>query len=333
MGHADSQDQKSRFKRMMGAGSPRLRSVVVAAGIIGVVAAPVGVAATGDTFKEGVRNGTATKETQIISSAKSTTAKTGGYATRQSNLSSTGGGAVYGCRTGTGGSAANPPQNPCVRANNLEQGYAFEFNATKGPVVGLITASGNGGDAVKPFVTNATGVATGLNADRVDGANAADIVNASTAAAAADATKKADAAKAGATDRWVTIGPAGTIIRQSGGFKLINCYQANGNCYIDAGSDVTNSAVSSEIVVTNGGNDAGTAGQLTGDIASSPCALTTVACAPAGAEAPNVFVVTPRNSDGSAVGSGPDGIAGNGDDVAEANYTFTATVNAAPNAP
>ena len=52
-----------------GDGSPRLRSVVVAAGIIAVVAAPVGVAATGDALKEGVRNGTATKETQIISSA------------------------------------------------------------------------------------------------------------------------------------------------------------------------------------------------------------------------------------------------------------------------
>ena len=249
MGHANSQDQKSagRFKSMMTTGSPRLRSVVVAAALIGVVAAPVGVAATGDTLKEGVRNGTATKETQIISSAPSTTGLTGGYATRQSNLSSTGGGAVYGCRTGQGGSAANPPQNPCVRANNLEQGYAFEFNATKGPVVGLITASGPGGDNVKPFITNATGVATGLNADRVDGPNAADIAKAAADAAAADATKKADAAK----NRWVPLDPGRRrSCNPSGGFTLVNCYQANANCYIDAGTDVTNTAISSEIVDT-----------------------------------------------------------------------------------
>ena len=116
------------------------------------------------------------QETQIISNIASTTRTTGGYSTRQSNLSTSGGGAVYGCRSAAGGSAATPsPQNPCIRANNLSTGYAFEFNASDGAVVGLISA-GAGGDAKKPFVTNATGVATGLNADRVDGLDAAQIV-------------------------------------------------------------------------------------------------------------------------------------------------------------
>lgn len=304
MGHADSQDQKSRFKRMMGAGSPRLRSVVVAAGIIGVVAAPVGVAATGDTLKEGVRNGTATKETQIISSAKSSTAKTGGYATRQSNLSSTGGGAVYGCRTGTGGSAANPPQNPCVRANNLEQGYAFEFNATKGPVVGLISASGNGGDAVKPFITNATGVATGLNADRVDGANASDLVAASvdaaTKAAATDATAKANGAKS----RFVLINEAGAIEEQSGGFTVTS-FGANANVYINAGSSLVNKGLNATVAIQNrvgneGAADLGPENSFNGQIAAARCNTAAVACAPEGTNNDNTLVVRATDADGAA---------------------------------
>ncbi len=294
---------------------PRMRQVVVAAGVIGVIAAPVGMAATGNGLREGVRNGTASQETQIIGNFGATSGSTGGYVTRQSNLSSSGGGAVYGCRSGAGGSAATPPQNPCVRANNLDKGFAFEFNATSGNVVGLITASGTGGDAVKPFTTNATGVATGLNADRVDGQNAADIQKAATDAAAADATAKADNAK----ERWVLIGSDGKIVKQSGGFSLINCYQANANCYIDAGSDVTNRAITTEIVTTNGTSDAGTPTQLTGDSSAAPCGLDFVACAPTGAENANVFVVTPRNSDGTAVDTA------NG----QKNYFFYAKVSAA----
>jgi hypothetical protein len=56
----------------------------------------------------------------------------------------------------------------------LSTGLAFEF-ASDGTTGGAITV-GNGGDAAKPFTTNATGVASGLNADRVDGKDASDIV-------------------------------------------------------------------------------------------------------------------------------------------------------------
>jgi hypothetical protein len=128
MGQADGQGTKDK-----GRGGPRMRQVIVAAGIIGAVAAPMGVAATGQALREGVRNGTATQETEIISRNGATTGLKGGYSTRQSNLSSSGGGAIYGCRSDAGSSAANPPQNPCLRANNLRRGKAFEFNATNGP--------------------------------------------------------------------------------------------------------------------------------------------------------------------------------------------------------
>lgn len=97
-------------------------------------------------------------ETQIIAANDT-------YGTRQSNKGN-GGGAIYGCRAATGA-------EPCIRSNNLEKGRAFEFS-TGGGEAGRIEAVG--GDNAKPFTTNATGVADGLNADRVDGKNASDIV-------------------------------------------------------------------------------------------------------------------------------------------------------------
>src|SRR3954453_5969278 len=97
------------------------------------------------------------KETQIISDATT-------YGTRQSNIrNGDGGGAIYGCRSATG-------HEPCIRSNNLNTGRAFEF-ATDGKEAGRITTKDATG---APFTTNATGVATGLNADRVDGKEATD---------------------------------------------------------------------------------------------------------------------------------------------------------------
>ena len=97
------------------------------------------------------------KETQIISDAPT-------YGTRQSNIrNGDGGGAIYGCRSATG-------NEPCIRANNLNTGRAFEF-ATDGNEGGRITTKDAAG---APFTTNATGVATGLNADRVDSHDASD---------------------------------------------------------------------------------------------------------------------------------------------------------------
>jgi hypothetical protein len=106
------------------------------------------------------------RETEII-------ANTSSYGTRQSNKSGNGGGAVYGCRSGAGGTPRN--NEPCVRANNLSQGLAFEF-AFEGAVGGTIDSRVPGATR-KPFTTNATGVATGLNADQVDGKSATEIVN------------------------------------------------------------------------------------------------------------------------------------------------------------
>ena len=141
------------------------------------VSATAAIAAAGDPIRSEVRNGTTAKETEIIGAFNATTGTKGGYVTRQSNTQTgakAGGGAIYGCRGAAGGSASGSA--PCLRASNLAAGFAFEF-AGEGDVVGQISV-GDGKTAnskAKPFTTNATGVATGLNADQVDGKSASDI--------------------------------------------------------------------------------------------------------------------------------------------------------------
>jgi hypothetical protein len=101
-----------------------------------------------------------TSETEIIANNST-------FGTRQSNKGS-GGGAIYGCRsTGTGPT--------CLRASNINGGQAFSFSTT-GATAGSITVGNTTG---APFTTNAKGVATGLNADQVDGKSASDFASAS----------------------------------------------------------------------------------------------------------------------------------------------------------
>ena len=147
------------------------RLLLAATVLAALVIAPFAIAAgEGKPVRSGVRNPSPdaskalTRETEII-------ANTATYGTRQSNKSDNGGGAVYGCRSGAGGSAAD--NEPCIRAVNLAGGLAFEFESASGEA-GRIEV-GNGGDGTRPFTTNATGTATGLNADRVDGFEAAQL--------------------------------------------------------------------------------------------------------------------------------------------------------------
>lgn len=137
------------------------RYVVLSALVLALLVSPFAIGATGSTLKEGKRNptsGSAKRETQVISSSKT-------YGTRQSNIGNgNGGGAIYGCRS-------KPGREPCIRSNNLNTGRAFEFE-TDGAEAGRIEVKAAGG---KPLTTNATGVATGFNADKVDNIDAARI--------------------------------------------------------------------------------------------------------------------------------------------------------------
>jgi hypothetical protein len=151
--------------------SPQSRGpwILASALLVALLVAPfAGAFGEGNVVKGGARNPSPdarrayTKETQIIANVNT-------YGTRQSNKSNNGGGAVYGCRSGAGGTAKG--NEPCVRASNLAAGRAFEFNSNSGTEVGQIS----GPATAAPFTTTATGVATGLNADKVDGKDATDL--------------------------------------------------------------------------------------------------------------------------------------------------------------
>jgi hypothetical protein len=149
--------------------------ILASALLVALMVAPfAGAFGEGNSVRGGARNPSPdarrayTKETEIIANVST-------YGTRQSNKSNNGGGAVYGCRSGAGGT---PKANePCVRASNLTTGRAFEFNSNNGTEVGAIT----GPATAAPFTTTAKGVATGLNADQVDGKSADEITAAAQA--------------------------------------------------------------------------------------------------------------------------------------------------------
>jgi hypothetical protein len=149
--------------------------ILASALLVALLVAPLaGAFGEGNSVRGGARNPSSdarrayTKETEIIANVNT-------YGTRQSNKSNNGGGAVYGCRSAAGGTPKG--NEPCVRASNLADGRAFEFNANGGTEVGAIT----GPATAAPFTTTAKGVATGLNADQVDGKSADEITAAAQA--------------------------------------------------------------------------------------------------------------------------------------------------------
>jgi hypothetical protein len=178
--------------------------ILAAALLVALLVAPfAGAFGEGSTVKGGARNPSPdsrrayTKETEVI-------ANVGTYGTRQSNKSTNGGGAVYGCRSGAGGTPKG--NEPCVRASNLAAGRAFEFNSNTGTEVGSIT----GPATAAPFTTTAKGVATGLNADQVDGKSADEIVAAAQALSKFGVVAADGALAAGARGAKTVAHTAGT---------------------------------------------------------------------------------------------------------------------------
>jgi hypothetical protein len=159
--------------------------VVVSAVVLGLLISSFAVASgEGKSLLGGKRN-PGSNESSALSKETEIIANTGTYGTRQSNKSDNGGGAIYGCRSKAGGSEKG--FEPCIRANNLVDGRAFEFESN-GPEVGRIVNENVNG---APFTTNAKGVATGLNADQVDGKSADEITADATKAAHDDAVTTA----------------------------------------------------------------------------------------------------------------------------------------------
>jgi hypothetical protein len=171
-----------------------------------------------------------TRETEII-------ADTSTYGTRQSNKSGNGGGAIYGCRSAAGGTPAK--NEPCVRANNLAVGLAFEFTSTNGDTGGRIETKDASG---KPFTTNATGVATGLNADRVDSLDADQIVSNSRAGLQPLRTMSFVTATATNADEAAARGAATEV-----GLGTFGVFTIYGKCFVDSDGAGGNPEVRAEI--------------------------------------------------------------------------------------
>lgn len=315
--HETPTDRRGVKRLIPRRGRGRTRAVIIGTGILAFGIAPLGYAATGGNLTLGERN-SANKETEVIGRTAATSGNKGGYSTRQSNLTTTGGGAIYGCRA-TAKTSPTDNKNPCVRANNLSTGLAFEFQATNGLLGGTINV-GAGGDTRVPFTTNATGVATGLNADRVDGQNADDLIK----KAVDQAVDKAVAAALAKSppSRWAIVNDQGQIEAQSGGFTVKSGYVGNpagatDNVYIDAGQDLTNKGITATIALQNQVDQNGDGimsgrapgadnnPEFAGEISATRCGITgVVGCAPAGTNNSNHLVVSPRNSDGSATSPG-----------------------------
>jgi hypothetical protein len=140
--------------------------------LVGALALAIGIPSVAVGFGEGRalllgKRNPGAKSSRTLSSETEIIASNGTYGTRQSNKrSGDGGGAIYGCRSDLG-------REPCIRSNNLKGGRAFEF-ATRGKEAGRIET---GDPAGAPLTTNATGVATGFNADKVDGRDATDLAS------------------------------------------------------------------------------------------------------------------------------------------------------------
>ena len=201
--------------------------ILASALLVALMVAPfAGAFGEGNSVRGGARNPSPdsrrayTKETQIIANVNS-------YGTRQSNKSNNGGGAVYGCRSAAGGTPKG--NEPCVRASNLADGRAFEFNANGGTEVGAIT----GPATAAPFTTTAKGVATGLNADQVDG-------------------KSADEITAAALARFATVtGATGALGDQRG--ATASARSAEGIYSVDFNADVSKCARTATITGTDPG--------------------------------------------------------------------------------
>jgi hypothetical protein len=205
--------------------------VLAASVALALVISPLAVAQTSGLIggKRNPSKGAFSKETQVIASNKD-------WGMRYSNRAvGGGGGLLFGCRSRPGGT---PLKNyPCARSRNVADGLSFEF-LTGGALAGTITA-GRGGDNTKPFTTNATGVATGLNAERVGSQTPAQLTS-----AAVSATQN--------TRRFARVSAAGnatasrgvsSIARPSAGTYTVTFQSPINNCSLTATQSATGTDV------------------------------------------------------------------------------------------
>ena len=202
--------------------------VLLAAVVLGLLISSFAVASgEGNPILGGKRNpgsnasAALSSETQIIANNST-------YGTRQSNKSDNGGGAIYGCRSKAGGTEKG--NEPCIRSRNLADGRAFEFESNGAEVGRIVNDNVNGA----PFTTNAKGVATGLNADQVDGKSADEITN--------DAVGKAQA-NAQAATLFAAVDENGVLGGKRGATAASKTAGTAGTYTVTFGSDISACAI------------------------------------------------------------------------------------------
>ncbi len=290
-------------------GRGNTRALLISGGVLALfITGSAFAVGEGDPLTGGERNPEANQtqqfeaETQIIGDIAAATGSDGGYVTRQSNTqdgANAGGAAIYGCRSPAGGTAAG--KEGCLRANNLARGTALEVQSSGLPALFQVGTSPTTASDQPPFATNARGLVTNLNAERVGGASLEQVQNAIVQA----------------QSRFVTVNAAGEIESQSGGFETDPAYPAtpaaaNGNVYIDTGEDLRNNGIVASLGLNNqvdvngdgvmNGRAPGADNnpEFSGEIVVSRCAIAgIVGCAPPGTNNEEYFVVSPRNSDGT----------------------------------
>jgi hypothetical protein len=198
--------------------------IVIATGAAAMIITPFAVAAGEGRPIDGGRRNPSSNESLSYNRETEIIANTSTFGTRQSNKSTTGGGAIYGCRARSG-------TRSCVRASNLSNGRAFSFSTNSGAEVGRI----DGPATAAPLTTSATGVATGLNADRVDSKSAADIV-----------------ADAQALNKFAFVAANGTLGGQRGATAATRT--AAGTYRVTFTGDVSGCAPQATVAATDTGN-------------------------------------------------------------------------------
>ena len=174
---------------------------------------------------------------------------------------------------GLSGTAIALPGKNKVTKNDIRANAVGQSEIATGSVRGAEVDEASLGKV--PSAAQADGAATAANADAVGGKTAGQL-----------------------DTRWALIAEDGTIERQTGGFTIVNCYQFNANCYVDAGEDVRDNGISAQVAIANTDGSS----ILSAETGAAPCGATFVNCAPPNTETNNVLVVAPRASDGTVPG-------------------------------
>ena len=226
----------------------------LATGILVLGIAPFGIAATGDALREGVRNGTATKETEIIS--------TNAHGLHDAPVQQ-----VHHRRR-------RDLRLPFDRGRLRRQPAQEPVHPREQPVHGLrVRVQRHGrGERRHDHRRRRRRRQAAVHDQRHGRGHRPERRPRRRRRAAALKT------------RWLLVNEAGQIEEQSGGFTILDAYQTNQNVYIDSGSSLEGKGLKATIAIQNKLNvdttDAAADPVFNGEVSVARCQTVAVECAP-----------------------------------------------------